>query len=124
MIQTVAFAAATALALLLPDVARSEVIGGRPPGCPSRFCGCGASLHLFGRIVPSLNLARNWLRFPRTAPAPGMVAARRGHVFVLKHHVNGNIWMVHDSNSGGRKTRMHHRSIAGYTIVNPHGAAL
>ena len=25
------------------------------------------------------------------------------------------------ANSGGRKTRVHHRSIAGYTIVNPQG---
>jgi hypothetical protein len=98
----------------------SRVIGGRPAGCPSRFCGCGASLHLFGRIIPSLNLAANWLRFPRAVPAPKMAAARRGHVFVLERHIAGNIWLVHDSNSGGRRTRIHPRSIAGYTIVNPH----
>ena len=100
----------------------AEVLGGRPPGCPSRFCGCGASLHLFGRIIPSFNLAANWLRFPRTAPAPKMVAARRGHVFVLEQHIKGNKWLVHDSNSGGRRTRLHARSIAGYAIVNPSGA--
>lgn len=99
----------------------SRVIGGRPAGCPWRFCGCGASLHLFGRIIPSLNLAANWLRFPRTEPAPRMAAARRGHVFVLERHIRGNVWLVHDSNSGGQRTRMHARSIAGYTIVNPHG---
>lgn len=99
----------------------ARVIGGRPQGCPSRFCGCGASLHLFGRIIPSLNLASNWLRFPRAAPAPKMVAARRGHVFVLERHIAGNTWLVHDSNSGGRRTRIHPRSIAGYTIVNPQG---
>ena len=100
----------------------SQVIGGRPPGCPARFCGCGASLHLFGRIIPQLNLAANWLRFPRAQPAPDMVAARRGHVFVLKQHVAGNTWIVVDSNSGGRRTRLHARSIAGFTIVNPGGA--
>lgn len=99
------------------EVAR--VIGGRPAGCPTRFCGCGASIHLFGRIIPALNLAANWLRFPRAAPAPKMVAARRGHVFVLERHIAGNVWLVHDSNSGGRKTRLHPRSIAGFTIVNP-----
>lgn len=99
------------------------VIGGRPAGCPSRFCGCGASIHLFGRIIPSLNLAANWLRFPRAAPSPNMVAARRGHVFVLKRHIAGNTWLVHDSNSGGRRTRLHPRSIAGYVIVNPRGRA-
>lgn len=98
----------------------ARVIGGRPAGCPSRFCGCGASLHLFGRIIPSLNLAANWLRFPRAEPAPRMVAARRGHVFVLERHIAGLVWMVHDSNSGGRRTRIHARSIAGFQIVNPH----
>ncbi|WFU77887.1 hypothetical protein QA645_25435 [Bradyrhizobium sp. CIAT3101] len=96
-----------------------RVIGGRPAGCPSSFCGCGAALHVFGRIVPELNLAANWLRFPRTAPAPGMVAARRGHVFVLEQHISGDMWMAYDANSGGHATRMHARSLRGYTIVNP-----
>jgi len=97
------------------------VLGGRPTGCPARFCGCGASLHVFGRIIPALNLAANWLRFPRVAPASGMVAARRGHVFVLKQHIAGNTWLVFDANSGGRRTRIHPRSIAGYAVVNPYG---
>lgn len=101
----------------------ADVLGGRPSGCPHRFCGCGASLQVFGRIIPTLNLAANWLRFPRTAPASGMVAARRGHVFVLKQHIGGNTWLVHDSNSGRGRTRIHPRSIAGFTIVNPHGRA-
>ncbi len=101
--------------------ALARAIGGRPNGCPRAFCGCGASLHLFGRIIPSLNLAANWLRFPRTAPAPKMAAVRRGHVFVLEQHIAGNVWLVHDSNSGGGRTHLHPRSIAGYAIVNPHG---
>ena len=101
----------------------AQVIGGRPAGCPRQFCGCGASLHLFGKIVPGLNLAANWLRFPRAAPAPGMVAARRGHVFVLKQHLGGNTWLAHDSNSGRGLTRLHARSLAGYSIVNPHGGS-
>lgn len=100
----------------------SQVIGGRPAGCPHRFCGCGASLHLFGKIIPRLNLAANWLRFPRAAPAPNMAAARRGHVMVLKRHLHGNVWLVHDSNSGGGKTRLHARSIAGFVVVDPSGA--
>lgn len=107
----------------ISETAVSQVIGGRPAGCPSRFCGCGASLHLFGRIVPGLNLAANWLRFPRTNPAPKMVAARRGHVFVLEQHIAGNTWLVHDSNSGGHRTRLHARSISGFVIVDPSGAA-
>jgi hypothetical protein len=98
-----------------------RVIGGRPAGCPRRYCGCGASLYLFGKIIPSLNLAANWLRFPRAAPAPGMVGARRGHVFVLKRHIRGKVWMVHDSNSGRGKTRVHPRSIAGFQTVDPRG---
>jgi hypothetical protein len=77
---------------------------------------------VFGRVVPELNLAANWLRFPRTAPAPGMVAARRGHVFVLEQHVGGDLWMAYDANSGGHATRIHARSLRGYTVVNPHGA--
>ncbi len=97
------------------------VVGGRPAGCPRAFCGCEASLYLFGKIYPDLNLAANWLRkFPRTSPAPGMAAARRGHVFVLISHVGGNEWLVHDGNSGRHLTRQHVRSIAGYGIVNPH----
>lgn len=98
------------------------VIGGRPAGCPRLFCGCEASLYLFGKIRPELNLASNWIRkFPRTSPAPGMAAARSGHVMVLMSHVEGNNWLVHDGNSGGRKTRQHVRSIKGYVIVNPRG---
>lgn len=96
-----------------------RIVGGRPRGCPRRYCGCGASLHIFGRVIPRLNLAANWLRFPKAAPAPGMVAARRGHVFVLKRHIHGRVWLVWDANSGRGKTRVHPRSIAGFTIVDP-----
>lgn len=101
---------------------RAGVIGGRHAGCPRAFCGCEASLYVFGRIIPELNLAANWLRkFPRTAPGPGMVAARNHHVFVLISHVGGSDWLAHDGNSGGGKTREHIVSISRYTIVNPHG---
>lgn len=103
------------------SVSSERVIGGRPAGCPSSFCGCGAALRVFGHIVPELNLASNWLRFPRTSPAPGMVAARRGHVFVLEQSLGGDMWMAYDANSGGHATRMHARSLRGYTIVNPRG---
>jgi hypothetical protein len=103
------------------SVSGDRVIGGRPAGCPSSFCGCGAAIRVFGHVVPELNLASNWLRFPRTAPAPGMVAARHGHVFVLEHPLGGDMWMAYDANSGGHATRMHARSLRGYTVVNPHG---
>lgn len=106
------------------NVTGDRIVGGRPAGCPSSFCGCGAALRVFGRMVPELNLAANWLRFPRTSPAPGMVAARRGHVFVLEQHLGGDIWMAYDANSGGHATRMHARSLRGYTVVNPRVATL
>ena len=108
----------------LDNPVSARIVGGRPAGCPSSFCGCGAALRLFGRIVPELNLAANWLRFPRTSPAPGMVAARRGHVFVLEHHIGGDVWMAYDANSGGHTTRIHARSLRGYTVVNPRGAVI
>lgn len=93
-----------------------------PAGCPrSLFCGCGAAVEVFGSPRRDLWLAANWLRFPRAAPAPGMVAARRGHVFVLKQLLDGGQWLVADYNSGGRLSRLHVRSLAGYQIVNPHG---
>jgi hypothetical protein len=98
-----------------------RVVAGRPAGCPNAFCGCEASLYKFGRIIPGLNLAANWRRFPHAAPAPGMAAVRSGHVMILESQVSGNVWTVHDGNSGGHVTREHPRSLAGYTIVDPNG---
>jgi hypothetical protein len=98
---------------------RGRIVGGRPAGCPHAFCGCEASLYKFGRIIPELNLAANWRRFPRAAPGPGMAAVRSGHVMILQRQVAGNVWYVHDGNSGGHATREHPRSIAGYSIVDP-----
>lgn len=105
---------------LLSISARAEIVS-HPAGCPARaFCGCGAAVRVFGQPIRSLWLAANWFRFPRAAPAPGRVAVRRHHVFVLEQHLGGNVWQVYDANSGGRATRIHPRSIAGYTIVEPH----
>lgn len=93
-----------------------------PPGCPRRaFCACGAAVEIFGKAVRSLWPTRAWLKFPRTSPAPQMAAVKPGHMFVLKSHVEGNLWLVNDYNSGGHMSRQHVRSIDGYTIVNPHG---
>jgi hypothetical protein len=78
---------------------------------------------LFGEIRRDLNLAANWIRkFPRTAPAPGMAAARNHHVMVLISHAGGNKWLVHDGNSGGGLTRKHVVSISNYVIVDPRGS--
>jgi len=94
-----------------------------PAGCPSRaFCACGAAVEVFGSAIRSLWPASAWYRFPRTSPAPGMVGVRSHHVFVLRQHVEGSVWLIADYNSGGHQSRLHQRSISGYAIVNPHGA--
>lgn len=101
------------------------VIGGRPAGCPRRFCGCGVSLKVFGRIIPELNLAANWKhRFPRAHPGPGMVAARSGHVFYIVSMIDAETAMAYDPNSGGGKIRIHPRPLRGYTVVDPNGRRL
>jgi hypothetical protein len=100
---------------------RGEVVS-HPSSCPHvAFCGCGAAVRVFGHSVRELWLAANWFRFPRAAPAPGMAAVRAHHVFVLEADLGGGVWQVFDANSGGHQTRVHPRSIAGYTIVDPHG---
>lgn len=95
-----------------------------PSGCPARaFCGCGASIEVFGRSIRELWLAANWFAFPRTSPAPGMVAVRRHHVFVIREVRGPGLVLAYDPNSGHGKTRVHLRSLAGFTVVNPHGNA-
>lgn len=101
-------------------IASSGTLVAHPAGCPARlFCGCGASVRVFGHSVRELWLAANWYKFPRAAPAPGTVAVRRHHVFVLEADLGGGVWQVYDANSGRGGTRVHARSIAGYTIVSP-----
>ena len=106
---------------------RQETDGGdtvveHPQGCPrTAFCGCGAALRVFGHVERSLMAAASWFRFPRAAPAPGMAAVRRHHVMVLEADMGGGRWRVYDANAGRHLTRIHVRSIAGYTIVNPRG---
>jgi len=101
---------------------RQATILPHPSGCPRRaFCGCGAAVEVFGRPVRSLWLAANWLAFPRTSPAPGMVAARPGHVFVIREVLGDGKVLAYDANSGRRQTRLHVRSLAGFAVVNPRG---
>jgi len=93
-----------------------------PAGCPRiAFCGCGASVRIFGHPVRDLYLAANWGRFPRANPAPGMAAYRNHHVFVIEQ-VNGDGTVVaYDANSGGHATRIHTISLHGYRVVDPNG---
>lgn len=105
------------------SVPREARIVAHPEPCPRRlFCGCGVSVKVFGKPVRELFLAANWLRkFPRTSPAAGMVAARHGHVFYIIDYLGEGQALAWDPNSGGHKTRIHVRSLAGYRVVNPHG---
>ena len=76
---------------------------------------------VFGRPIRNLFLASNWFKFPRANPAPGMVAVRHHHVmYIMAVDGNGNA-TVYDPNSGGHRTRIHTRSLAGYSIRNPNG---
>lgn len=107
-----------------PETQRSflrgvEILGGRPAGCPRRFCGCGVSLKVFGRIIPDLNLAANWKRFASATPGAGTVAWRPGHVLFVEAHLGGTMYQVYDPNSGGGKIRRHVRNLAGYRFVDP-----
>lgn len=91
-----------------------------PSGCPrTSFCGCGVSLHIFGKSIRELWLASNWLKFPSAIPGPGKVAARRGHVFAILKDLGSGRVLAYDPNSGGHKTRIWARSLAGYRVVDP-----
>jgi hypothetical protein len=93
-----------------------------PSGCPRRaFCGCGAAVRIFGAPIRTLWLAANWFRFPPAAPAPGMIAVRRHHVFVIERVIDRRRVVAYDANSGGHLTRRHVRSLAGYSVRNPQG---
>lgn len=103
---------------------QSGLVVSHPAGCPWRaFCGCGAAVRVFGHSIRQLWVAANWFHFPRTEPAPGMVAVKRHHVFVLERHLIGAVWLAFDANSGRHLTQIHPRSIAGFVIVDPHGSA-
>lgn len=98
-------------------------IVGRPEVCPARaYCGCATALKVFGKPVRELYLAANWFKFPRTEPAPGMVAVRQHHVFVIEKVLDGNMVLAYDPNSGGHQTRIHVRSLVGFSVRNPHGS--
>ncbi len=107
----------------LPKIATQIVA--HPAGCPrTSFCGCGAALEVFGRSIRELWLAANWFRFPKAEPAPGMVAVRQHHVFVIRKVLKPGVVLAYDPNSGRHLTRVHVRSLSGYSVRNPHGSVL
>jgi hypothetical protein len=100
---------------------RAQVVG-HPAGCPSvSFCGCGASVRVFGHPVRGLWLAANWFRYPSAQAASGMVAVRRHHVMVIERVTGRGRAVVYDANSGHHRTQVHEVSLAGYSIRNPRG---
>ena len=105
--------------LMLPLPAKAEVIGGRPPGCPHAYCGCGLRLYLGLRDV-RLNLAWYWAKlFPRTYAHPGAAAVRHHHVMLLLAHAYGTIWTVRDYNGGRHLSWIHERDTRGFVFVEP-----
>jgi hypothetical protein len=100
---------------------RGEVVA-HPADCPrTLFCGCGAA-HDLGLSDRSLWLVRSWYKFPRAAAAPGMAALwGTRHVAVIRSLNGDGTASVYDANSGGGLTRVHRVSLAGLTIVDPHG---
>ena len=96
--------------------------GYRPYGCPHAWCGCGTSLRVFGRIIPELNLAANWRRFPPAIAASGMVAWRWGHVFYIESVNSDGTVVAYDPNSGGHVAHVHTISLRGFHVVDPHGS--
>lgn len=102
---------------------RDAKIMPHPEGCPARsFCGCGAAIKVFGKNIRELWLAANWFKFPKAEPAPGMVAVRQHHVFVILEVRGRGRVLAYDANSGGHKTRIHERRLAGYSVRNPNGS--
>lgn len=97
----------------------TQIIGGRPSGCPFRYCGCGLAKFL-GINDKRLNLAWNWAKlFPRTVAQAGAAAVRHGHVMLLVSQVSARDWLVRDYNSGGGLSRIHVRSVRGFVFVDP-----
>lgn len=102
------------------------VVGVVPnPACPAWvmrgrvFCGCGVSIRVFGTAHRHLFTARAWLRFPPASPAPGMIAANHRHVFYIERVLGNGRVLAYDPNSGGGRTRIHVRSLAGFSVRNP-----
>lgn len=94
-------------------------ISGRPRGCPARsWCGCFMSLHVFGRNLRQLWLARAWASVgrPASGPAPGVIAVyargRGGHVGRVVRVLGPGRIVLLSGNDGGR-VRQRERSTKG-----------
>lgn len=98
--------------------ADGEGIVDHPTGCPRRlFCACGVSMKIWGHAKHMA--AKAFFQYPRASPGSGMVAVRNHHVMYIMAYNGDNMATVYDPNSGGRQTRIHQRSLAGYSVRNP-----
>lgn len=89
----------------------SRVLGSRPAGCPSRWCGCWLGLHV-GMTDKALWRAINWARVGRPAKAqPGAIVVWRNHVGKVTA-VDGNRIKVLSGNDG-KRVRERWRTMAG-----------
>lgn len=118
------FMAATAALLVLAlanpaeakkyrDDSGSQIIGGRPAGCPHRYCGCGARKYL-GIDDVRLNLAWNWTKYYHGSTP---VAVWRHHVAIIERMTGPHTAILRDYNSGRGLSRIHERDIKGARIV-------
>lgn len=89
------------------------VIGGRPPGCPHAYCGCGAMKYL-GLTDKRLWQAWNWTKYYH-GPTP--VAVWRHHIAIIERMTGPHTAVLRDYNSGRGLSRIHERSIVGAKIV-------
>ena len=113
-------AAIVAKAAPIVEAPKGATILPHPPGCPrTSFCGCGVALRVFGKPVRDLWLAANWFRFPAAVAAAGMVAVRKHHVFFIERVLGDGKVLAYDPNSGHHLTRLHVRSLGGYSVRNP-----
>jgi hypothetical protein len=101
---------------------RGELVS-HPSGCPKYlFCGCGVSVKIWGVAKREFYKASAYFKFPPASPAAGMVAVRNHHVMYIMSYLGNNNALVYDPNSGGGQTRIHERSLIGYSVRNPNRA--
>jgi hypothetical protein len=95
------------------------IIGGRPAGCPHKYCGCGLARYL-GLDDKRLWRAWSWAQlFPRSSASAGKAVVWRSHVALIVEMRGPREALLRDYNSGGGLSRLHVRSIAGAVIVDP-----
>ena len=110
---------ATGHARVSTGYSETQVIGGRPAGCPHAYCGCALARYL-GLKDTRLNLAWNWTRiFPKAQAGAGMAVVWRHHVAYIESMVGNGEALLRDYNSGRGLSRLHVRSIAGAVVVDP-----